>query len=113
MAKKVYKDVYETIDSNIIWELDTNIHNAIAYLKQIVETNKNIYHSLSLYVDTEHDYDGERTVIRLRGTRKETDKERDKRLFKAGVERDNKRKLKAINAEKERKEYERLKKKFG
>lgn len=79
---------------------------------KIMETLKSRYAGRDVWFETHSWYDGETELI-LMESREETDKEYKQRIKKEQKHLDSLRKIKSKKEEKDRKEYERLKKKFG
>ena len=106
MAQKQEKKIQ--IDSNV--ELEGDLNKTIENLTNMSKTYPG-YHRFELEQDYD-DYDYGYNVIVLWGYRWETDKELASRLEKAKKRKERDAQKKAQKLDKEREEYERLKKKF-
>jgi len=113
MAKKIYKDIQDSVYRYI--NTETSIDSLISELISIRDGIRNMGITGEITLEggsscyecgaCHEDYE-------IKFTRKETDKERDDRLETARKEREKKKQLKDEIAQKEREMYERLKKKF-
>ncbi len=110
VTKKKYKTIEKRLGSIDDELLDNSLENIIKTLNDF-KTKYSDYHSLRI------DYDGWEHCGALYGSRLEIDKEHDERLIKAAKQREKRAKETAKYDERkditDRKEYERLKKKFA
>ena len=101
MAKR--KQVTETLDVLSLYDFEGGITHLIGMLRGIEEAyDGDIY----LDLETNYDYGGEYQQFCIKRQRDETNEERAKRLEKEKTH-------KATLEENERKQYEKLKKKYG
>lgn len=111
MSKKKYLDVVETLGTIGVSELEGGISVVIMQLQSYIDENPN--HTdivLSYNYDSDEFIHGTYDIV---GTRKETDKERDKRLAKARQARTDKAAIKAGVVASEKAELKRLIEKYG
>ena len=96
----------EKIGNSIsVYDLEGSLLGVVGQLQSLYDNHKDNYEELELEAEDERDYYDSYMVFNLMGIREETEEDKKKRLESA------KRYKKAIE-ERERKEYERLKKMF-
>lgn len=113
MSKKIYKDIQDSVYRYI--DMETSIDSLISELISIRDDIRNMGATGEITLEggsSCYECGGCHEDYEIKFTRKETDKERDKRLATARKEREKKKELKDEIVRKERELYENLKKKF-
>jgi hypothetical protein len=108
MAKKKEPQpvtIRETLESDIKWELCTELDSAIRHLEQLREYYKDRFIKLEIDIHDYNSYGDTWPVVELIGIRYETELEKEKRLV---AEENRKKKIE----EAEREQLERLRKKY-
>jgi len=114
MAKEV--KVREYISSKLDIHRETlqgNLDDVISRLQSAkLKAEEMGYESVKMLIEVEWTPNSNFSVVTLIGQRPETSKEKSRRLKKESNVREQNKKVKSLKDAKERKEYERLKKKF-
>jgi hypothetical protein len=87
--------ITETLQELSLWELEGDIEDVIDMLIEVQE----IYLKTHTNISLERDWHGDEEVLKLKGTREETKREIESRLFKekSSAERDRASKLAELN----------------
>jgi len=93
---KVYKDIEKNL-KDIKYNLTGPVEEVVQYLTSLKSEYKHEYHSFRIEADSSYDY----FDLNVIGIRKENDKERDARLKRARMERDEKERKKGLAEQKE------------